>query len=167
MKILVGAASKHGATREVAERIAARLRRHGHLAELHALGVDDDVSEHDAFVIGSAVYMDAWRKEARAFVDTHLDVLRTRPVWLFSSGPLGGDADGSVPPDNTEHLATEVEAIDHHVFGGRLDRSDLGPGERLLAAVVHAPEGDFRPWTEIDEWADGIAESLSTAELTR
>jgi menaquinone-dependent protoporphyrinogen oxidase len=111
--------------------------------------------------------MDAWRKDACAFVDRHLEVLRARPVWLFSSGPLGDGAGGEVPPGRAEQLAIDVDAVDHHVFGGRLDRSTLGPGERLVAAVVHAPSGDFRPWDEIDEWADAIAESLSAAELTR
>lgn len=166
MRILVGAASKHGATKDIAARIAARLTGHGHLTELHALGTDQDVSEYDAFVLGSAVYMDAWRKDARAFVGTHLDVLRTKPVWLFSSGPLGDDAGDGVPPERTEQLTTDLRAIDHRVFSGRLERSTLGPGERLVAAVVRAPSGDFRPWAEIDEWADEIARALAAAEVS-
>ena len=167
MKILVGAASKHGATTDIAARIAARLTGHGHVTELHALGTDNDVSDYDAFVLGSAVYMDAWRKDARDFVGTHLDLLRTKPVWLFSSGPLGDDVSDGVPPARTVQLTTDLRAMDHHVFSGRLDPSALGPGERLVTAVVRAPSGDFRPWDEIDDWADGIAEALAAAEVLR
>ena len=101
MKILVGVASKHGATKDIAARIAARLTAHGHVTELQALGTDNDVSDSDVFVLGSAVYMDTWRKDARAFVETHLDLLRDRPVWLFSSGPLSDDTGDGLPPNES------------------------------------------------------------------
>jgi hypothetical protein len=33
-------------------------------------------------------------------------------------------------------------------------------GERAIAAVVRAPDGDFRPWDEVMDWAAGIARTL-------
>ena len=93
-----------------------------------------------------------------------LPELSTRPVWLFSSGPLGDDAgrlvegiDAGIEPDVVAHLIELTNARAHHVFAGRLDRDDLGPLEKLVAAGVHAPEGDFRDWPDVQAWADEIA----------
>ena len=54
--ILVTAASAHGATQEIAEAIAAALRRRG--LDVALLTPDDvhDVEMYDAVVLGSAVY---------------------------------------------------------------------------------------------------------------
>jgi menaquinone-dependent protoporphyrinogen oxidase len=90
--------------------------------------------------------------------------LSTRPVWLFSSGPLGDDPgidldviDAGIEPDVVAHLTELTHARAHHVFAGRLDRADLKPLEKLVAASVHAPEGDFRDWSDVQAWADEIA----------
>jgi menaquinone-dependent protoporphyrinogen oxidase len=41
-----------------------------------------------------------------------------------------------------------------------VDRKRLGFGEKAIMAAVRAPEGDFRPWPEIEAWARGIAAAL-------
>ncbi len=89
MPVLVAYASKHGATAGIAERIAERLRAAGLEAEARPVKAVRDVAAYDAFVIGAAAYMFHWMKEATAFVRRHRTLLATRPVWLFSSGPLG------------------------------------------------------------------------------
>ena len=38
--------------------------------------------------------------------------------------------------------------------------SGLGFAERAMVAAVKVPEGDFRPWVEIEAWATGIARTL-------
>ena len=56
MVVLVGYATKHGSTRGVAERIAARLREHGLGVDVRALRGTEDAAAYDAVVFGSAVY---------------------------------------------------------------------------------------------------------------
>jgi hypothetical protein len=55
----------------------------------------------------------------------------------------------------------------HHVFFGALDPRKLTFAERSLrklpAARAALPEGDFRDWPEIDDWAAGIARELANA----
>lgn len=51
----------------------------------------DELGAYDAFVVGSAAYMVHWMKEGTAFVKRHRKALAEKPVWLFSSGPLGTD----------------------------------------------------------------------------
>ena len=56
MTVLVTAASKHGATREIAKEIARVLDEHGLSTEL--LDIDDvsDLSSYQAYIVGSGIY---------------------------------------------------------------------------------------------------------------
>jgi menaquinone-dependent protoporphyrinogen oxidase len=156
MAVLVAYASKHGATREIAERVAQTISAAGQQAVARPVTAAGDLAGYDAFVVGSAVYMGHWQKEAAEFVRRNRAVLAGRPVWLFSSGPLGTEPADAQGQDLTaaaepRELAEFTEAIHprgHSVFFGALDPGRLGLGERALrklpAARVIMPEGDFR-----------------------
>jgi hypothetical protein len=49
----------------------------------------DSVEDYDAVILGSAVYTGRWLAPARDFAIRFRDPLATRPVWLFSSAPVG------------------------------------------------------------------------------
>jgi menaquinone-dependent protoporphyrinogen oxidase len=163
MNVLIAVASRHGSTTEIGERIAETLRHNGcsvDVVEAEATRWLDD--EHDAYVVGSAVYLDRWTRDARRFVAANERVLTRHPVWFFSSGPLGpSDEDGTVTSTIRTGASTAIAPIEHRVFPGRLDRDDLSSGERVVASLVHAPTGDFRDWTAIDAWAEQIGHELT------
>jgi menaquinone-dependent protoporphyrinogen oxidase len=172
MSVLVAYASKHGATKVIAERIGDTLRARGLAVDVEAINAVSDLGGYQAFVIGGAVYFGSWLKEVTAFLQHHQATLGEYPVWLFSSGPLGTnatDAEGcdlreaSVPKE-LESLARAVHARDHHVFFGALDHTTFGICERLLRVLPAGRslliEGDFRDWSDIELWATGIAEEL-------
>lgn len=128
---------------------------------------------YDAFVIGSAVYMGSWLKEPAEFVRRNRAVLAGRPVWLFSSGPLGTepkDPQGrdlrevSVPKEIAE-FEQSIRPRDHHVFYGALDHTKFGFAHRALWALPASRklliEGDFRDWHEIEAWGAEIATKLT------
>ncbi len=157
MKVLVTSASRHGATREIAETIAGELRAAGLDADVLAMSSVGSLDGYQAVVIGSAVYMGNWLAEARGFVEQHRAFLATVPVWLFSSGPVGfGDVDQA----KVAQLVEASHARGHQVFGGRLERRRLGLAERLLARMVRAAEGDYRDWEAIRAWAREVADGL-------
>jgi len=89
MRVLVVYASRYGATRGIAERITAALNERGHRAAMVTAGNTASVEEYDAFVVGSAVFIGRWMKEASEFVRRNSAALADKPVWLFSSGPIG------------------------------------------------------------------------------
>jgi menaquinone-dependent protoporphyrinogen oxidase len=158
---LVAAASKHEATWEIAQRIGAVLGDAKIEATVLPVEVAEEPDRFDAVVIGSAIYYGKWLEPARRYVERYAEMLRERPVWLFSSGPLGD------PPHPAEADSTQVEGLmaasgarEHRLFTGRLDRDRLGRGERIVARAVKAPKGDFRDWTAIDDWSHGIAREL-------
>jgi menaquinone-dependent protoporphyrinogen oxidase len=165
MTVLVAYGSKHGATKGIAERIAVQLQAQGQQAAARPVEAVDDLDGYDAFVIGSAVYGGHWTQEATEFVRRHRVLLADRPVWLFSSGPIGKMATRYEPvePNGVTAIRRTLSPRDHRVFFGawdrsRLDRSKLGVAERIIANRL--PEGDWRDWTAIDAWAAGIARRL-------
>ena len=89
MKILVSVASRHGATGEIGEVIAGVLRDAGLAVQTRPPSDVTSLDDFDAVVLGSAVYAGRWMEEARRFAQRHHEQLRGRPVWLFSSGPIG------------------------------------------------------------------------------
>jgi menaquinone-dependent protoporphyrinogen oxidase len=164
MRVLVTAASKHGATFELAEAIARVLDEHGLSAELVEIDEVSDLGRYEAVVLGSAVYMGQWLKQARSFVDAHAGELAQRPTWLFSSGPIVGDPPTPDPADEAAgRRALEIAgAREHKLFAGKLDKSRLGLLEKAAVRAAHASEGDHRDWDEINRWATEIAAQLGT-----
>lgn len=163
MTILVTAASRHGGTAGIAEAIARALTDDGLEAVVLAPQAVESVAHYEAVVLGSAVYMGHWLEPAMRFAEEHRADLRGRPVWLFSSGPVGDPPKPVADPIDVADLVTATGARDHRQFAGRLDRRDLGVGERVVTGALRVPLGDFRPWPAIEAWAAYIARSLEPA----
>ena len=160
MTVLVTAASKHGGTADIAATIAETLRAEGMAA---ATVSPDEVNGLDgitALVIGSAVYAGRWLPDAAALVREIALEVGDRPVWLFSSGPIGEPLKPDGDPIDAPEMIRVVRARGHRVFGGRLDRQRLGFGERAICAALRVPDGDFRPWDDVRAWAREISAYL-------
>ena len=161
MTVLIAYASKHGSTQGIAERIAEKLRQLGKEAEARTVGAIEDAGGYQAFVIGSAVYYGSWLKEATEWVHRHQAILTKRPVWLFSSGPLGSEVKDAEPqPKEIAEFQQVLRPRDQRIFFGALDHKRLSFAERMVVKAVRAPEGDFRDWHAIEAWAAHIAQDL-------
>ena len=184
--VLVVYASRHGATRGIAQRIGDVLRTEGLEVDVapadHAAGV----GAADAVVVGSAVYMGTWLKDAVEFVKRNEVRLAEVPVWFFSSGPLPGssskgsdvdpvtnalgpeDGPGSGGRKKIIEISAATNPMDHRVFRGAFDPNDPAKVTserlvRLLPPVKKAlPAGDFREWDVIEAWAREIAATLTS-----
>jgi menaquinone-dependent protoporphyrinogen oxidase len=161
MKVLVTAASKYGATAEIASAIGEVLTARG--LDASVLPPEDvaSVDEYDAVVLGSAVYAGRWMKSARELVDRTGESLSSRPVWLFSSGPVG---DPPKPDEVTVDAAAMMAATgasEHRVFVGKIERKQLSFGDKAIAMALRVPDGDFRDWDDIRGWASDIADALA------
>jgi menaquinone-dependent protoporphyrinogen oxidase len=163
MTVLVSAASKHGATSEIARALADSLRQRG--LEVAVLEPEEasETDGYDAVVLGSAVYAGHWMKPAKALAARLSTGPEHRPVWLFSSGPVGDPPKPAEDPVDIADVRSSVEAVEHRVFAGRIDKSLLGFGERAIVAALRVPAGDYRDWDEIREWGDEIADVISGA----
>ncbi|WP_226925438.1 flavodoxin domain-containing protein [Georgenia thermotolerans] len=152
MPVLVAYASRQGATRGIADRVAEVLRAAGQVVDVRPVATVGDLSGYDAFVVGGAVHLGRWHPEAVAFLRAHLHELVYRPVWLFSNGPAWTGAVPEAPDDGVAagplDLAEIAEALrprDHHAFSG----APLSGGEET---------GDL---DEVEDWARQIARDVA------
>lgn len=174
MGVLIVHASRYGSTQGIAERIGETLRHHGLEAVVKPVSEADDPAGYDAVVVGSAAYYFHWLKKASEFVRRYRATLAERPVWLFSSGPLGTKATDDqgrdlltvTEPREIAEFRETIRPRGHQVFFGALNAKKLGFLHRLMFNLPANrdrklfPDGDFRDWNAIDTWANKIAEEL-------
>ncbi len=165
VKVLVAYASKYGATKEIAEKIGQVLKDGGLITDVLPVDRIGDLAPYQAVVLGSAVYIGGWRKQAARFLKANEKVLAGKMVWLFSSGPTGqGEpvelAQGWRFPKALQHIADRVKPNDIVLFQGAAFPDKLGAIGRWMMRNVKAPLGDFRDWNAITIWAGSIARKL-------
>jgi menaquinone-dependent protoporphyrinogen oxidase len=183
-RVQVVYASRHGGTAGIAERIAEVLRTEGADVSLADAADAPDPAGFDAHVIGSGVQIGNWHKEGFEFLERNQATLATKPVWLFSSGPLPGssmttdttdpltlslgpqEGPGSGGRKKIDALSAAIHPRDHRVFLGAFNPKDPPKSmqERLVRLTPMAkrvlPTGDFRDWEAIEAWAHEIAADL-------
>jgi menaquinone-dependent protoporphyrinogen oxidase len=180
---LIVHASRHGSTAGIADRIGSVMRIAGIDATVASAADLPSPESYDVCVVGAGVYMGSWLKEGTDYLDRYASVLASRPVWLFSSGPLPGSTKEATGPDvdpienalgpkegpgsggrrKVDELAARINVREHKVFQGAFNPKDppKAMAERLVRMMPAAkgllPSGDFRQWALIEQWARGIA----------
>lgn len=157
--VLVAYGSKRGSTKEIAEWIGADLRKERLHVDVRAANTVRDVTPYHVVIIGGALYAGRWHRHARRFARRHARMLRDRPVWLFSSGPLDISAEErNVPPvPSVDRVAKLVDARGHVTFGGRLSADAQG---FPAAALAKNKSGDFRSADQIHAWVADVVWQL-------
>jgi menaquinone-dependent protoporphyrinogen oxidase len=169
-RILITYATKYGSTREIAEKIGELL----HQADLQVdvLPVKDvrDFTPYEAVILGCAVYIGKWLKEAGEFLKRNENDLASRPLWLFSSGPTGEGnpvelVEGWKVPADQQSIVDRIQPRNIAVFHGNINLDKVNFIEKwTVKNLVKKPFGDFRDWNAITSWAVWIADSLKDAK---
>ena len=160
-KVLVGYATKYGATAEIAEKIAGVLKETGATVDMKDVRTLDNLSEYETVVLGSALYMGFWRKEMARFVKKQAAALAQKKVWIFVSGTTNEgdpvkDLEGRIYPPNLQPAMDIIKPVDVTAFHGAIDMTKLSGFEKWIIKKVNAPIGDFRDWDMITAWAKTI-----------
>jgi menaquinone-dependent protoporphyrinogen oxidase len=161
-QVLVAYATKYGATAEIAEKIGEALRQVGLHTDVLPVKRIKDLAPYHAVVLGSAVYIGQWLKEAAKFLQTHETALAQRQVWLFSSGPTGHGnpvelLKGWRLPVSLQPIVDRIRPHDIAVFHGDVNLYKINFIEKAMIKTVNALPGDFRDWEAITSWAATIA----------
>lgn len=164
--ILVTHASKYGATAEIADNIGEVLRQSGLTVEVKEAKGIKDLSPYNAVVLGSAVYMGRWLKQASKFLKANRKALSAMPVWIFSSGPTGEGNPvellrGWQYPGYIKDTLDQIKPREVVVFHGCVEMEKISGMERKILENVGAATGDFRDWEAIKAWGQTIANELS------
>ena len=173
MNILVGYASAHGSTAEIAERIAHKLRAFDLAVTLADVARVRTLKPYSAFVLGSAIHNSTILPAMSKFVRHFTDDLYTRPVFFFITCIRVLEAEGrrhaleNYVPYEVE-MGVQPRSI--AVFAGRLDLRRANPAERWMLALRYQGEmppehfdADHRDWPAIDTWSKAIGAGLAVA----
>jgi menaquinone-dependent protoporphyrinogen oxidase len=159
MSILVTYGSKRGGTEGLARMVAEALGAEGFRVDVLPARQVGGLEGYEAVVVGGALYVSRWHRDARRFVKRHTKALRRVPTFFFSSGPLDDSAvKGDIPPvRGVQSLMDRVGAVSHATFGGRLSPDAEGFPARAMAKTE---SGDWRDHDQVDAWARKVAAEI-------
>jgi menaquinone-dependent protoporphyrinogen oxidase len=163
-RVLVSVASRHQSTTEIARVIRDTLTGHRMDVDIVPPAIVDSIDDYDAVLLGSAVYADHWLAPARDFAIRFARPLAARPVWLFSSGPVGALSSEKDPAEVTR-IQQAIPVRGHRMFDGKIDPRALSAVERASLLTLRGVRGDFRDWDAVAHWADSVAASLEAMPL--
>jgi menaquinone-dependent protoporphyrinogen oxidase len=160
LSVLVTYGTKNGGTAGIADTIGQALRSLGLDVDVRDATQPQDTTGYAAVVLGGALYMHRWHKDAARFARRHRKELADKPVWLFSSGPLDNSAaERDIAPVGAARWArTALRARQHRTFGGVLDEGAKGRIAHRM--VANGAGGDFRDQDQITAWATEIGTEL-------
>jgi menaquinone-dependent protoporphyrinogen oxidase len=161
-RVLLVYASKYGGTATIARRIGERLSTQGMEVEVLAANTKADISGFDTIIVGSALYMFRWRREAIGFVKRHRSTLLRKGVWVFSSGPTKAEdlekmRQTWAAPRQLKQALQGIKAHDNVLFGGVSVLNTMRGFDRWIMKKISPADVDIRDWETIEAWADGIA----------
>jgi len=130
MKTLILYASKYGAAKEIAERIADKMGE----ASICDLKQDDipPLSNFDCVIIGSSIYAGQVRKEAKAFAAKNADELCKKTLGLFLSG--FAEDDSYFEKNFPQKILQEAKAKEF--LGGIFDPKKVNGIERFIIKIA-------------------------------
>lgn len=168
-KVLVAYVTRYGSTREVAENVATTLRERGMEADVRPAREVDTLEGYAAVVLGAPFYIGSLLKDTQSFLARHREALATRPLAMFTLGPLrGGDTElQEARKQLTPELAKTpwLSPVALEMFGGKYDPAHLRFLDKLLAVMPGTPlhgqaASDVRDWTAVRAWAGEVAAKL-------
>ncbi len=163
--VLVVYGSGTGCTASVAERIGKTLAARGVGVDVVSVDSDPRPGGYGAVVAGCGARAGNWYGPAKKWVLRNASALRRKPLALFTVGIALADG-----PHNTEEMLhytdsllakSGVEPVDLGVFAGWYEPERFSFVERIALKMHHAPEGDFRDWGAIEDWAAALAPKLA------
>ncbi|MFF1385371.1 flavodoxin domain-containing protein [Arthrobacter sp. NPDC058288] len=168
MTVLITYATAMGSTREIAQRVAARMA--AGLGEVECRSVEEveSVAGYQAVVVGSAIHNQAWLPPAVLFLERHAPELAKRPVWAFSVGmsdalpkPFRKRGAALQQARLAGVLAKDVPLRGHRLFSGVYEAAQMPVLLRVLFRLTGGRFGDLRDWAAVDAWTDEITTQLT------
>jgi menaquinone-dependent protoporphyrinogen oxidase len=157
--VLVAYATKRGSTREVAADVARVIHQSGIEVEISPAREVKSLDRYQAVVLGGALYMGRWHKDARKLLKRYKSQLTALPLAVFAMGPKSSEpealAEAGTGLTHALDKVPEVHPFASAIFGGVIDPSKLHfPFKKM-------PAGDARDWKAIENWANELVRALS------
>ena len=162
--VLVTYATRYGSTEEVAQAIAASLRRTGLEVDVRPARKVSTLEGYSAVLLGAPLYMFRWHKDALRFLRRRREALEALPVAVFALGPIHDEekewVDVRTQLDKALAKFPWFAPSNIGIFGGKFDPGRLRLPHSLLPPMRRMPASDIRDWAAIDAWAAAVASTL-------
>ena len=155
-KVLVAYASKAGSTIEIANHIAENIAENDKSVDVMPVDKVTDLTAYQTVILGSAIRIGAVLPEVSKFVETNKDILKTKSLNLFVVCMTLNDdneENRNIVSGYLEPIRKLVQPATEGLFAGVMDLKKLNLIERLMMKSMKTPQGDFRNWDQIDNWA--------------
>lgn len=165
--VLIAYATKYGATKEIAEKMAGILEEELSVSLAPASEVKS-IQSYDAVIIGSSVYHDNWLHDAEELLESFQDQLASKDVWLFSDG-ISAEIQGQHKidnwlPDALKTLAEHINLKQATLFAGKVDANLMNTDDWLVNPDLRDLSEDYRDWNTIETWTRAISQELLAAQ---
>lgn len=167
-RILVAYGTKHGSTAEIATHIATRFTLAGFDTDTLEANLGIDITKYDALIVGSPVYAARWLPEPTLILAVNHQRISTIPIALFSVGMIDVKHPGKLREEHDAWIekAFTQEDINLNIFAstafnGAYHRRNFPLWMRIVDSILRiTPQGDYRQWDVIENWADETAETF-------
>ena len=152
VNVLVAFATRHEATRQVADAIAEELRCGGATVDVRAAwSVRAPVVGQDLVVLGAPLYSGRWLPSAHHFLRRHREELQQVPVAVFALGPR------ERTDEAWSHSRSQFDrAVGKHPRLHPAATALFGGADELGRSL--SPRRDLRDWAAIRAWAAEISQ---------
>ncbi len=167
-RILVTYGTNHGSTAEIAASIGRRFTAAGFDTDVLQANLGIDVTKYDALIVGSPMYANQWLAEPTLILAVNHQRIPSIPVALFSIGMIDVKHPGKLREEHDAWIekAFGQEQINLNIvasatFKGAYWRRNFPLWMRIIDSILRiTPQGDYRQWDDIEQWADETAETI-------
>lgn len=170
MKVLVGYASAHGSTAEIAEFMGRLLRAFDVDVTVARLDDVQDAGGYDVFIVGSPIHAGMWLQSMSLFFERCADALKAKRTYLFITCIRVLEDDGLAHALQYYVHQPTLDALGIDtvgVFAGKLAMSEIDWNERwVLSSNYDGTEAsklvnhDYRDWSAISTWLLDIVRDI-------
>ena len=162
-RVLIGWASRAGATSDIAGLLADQLRMRGHDVDVTDLRADPNPAARDLVVLGSGVQACQWYPEATSWVSANASTLETTPVAMFNVC-----LNAAQPAKRDEALgynravATRITPVAAESFAGRYVPEHVSWFKRLFLKTLRTAPQDHVDENAVRAWGDELSELVTS-----
>jgi len=154
MKTLILYATKYGATKEIADKIAV-LVEGSQIYNVKEKNIPD-LDSFDCIFLGSSIYAGSIRREMKEYIALNKSSLKNKKIGLFISG-MGTEPSEKVFKDNFPNELLET-AISKEILGGIFNPQKVNKLEKTIFKLV-AKQDEYKSTIDQDR-IKAFAESI-------
>jgi menaquinone-dependent protoporphyrinogen oxidase len=154
--VLIAYASKCGSTGEIAQSIGQTISQTGAYVDVLPIEQIADVSAYQTVFVGSAIRRGHWLPEAVDFLNQHQLELQNIPTACFTACMTLCEDTPESRQKAKSFFDPVREIFQPHAegyFAGKVDPNRLSFMDNTMLKIVGTPEGDYRNWNAINQWA--------------